>query len=272
MPPAELSTKTWTTANIVTLVRICFTPVIALLPFIDGYWPKLICFIVFVLVAFTDMLDGYLARSRGEVTDLGKLLDPLADKLLLFATLIPIYWISKERQAEYGIPVWGSIPLWATLLMIGRELAMTVFRQWAKARGVVIAAGRRRQAQGGLPEHLRRRGDTLVRLPRCPQAARMGEQPLRLLLEPVPRRLRRGDAGDRGGADGLFVRGLPVQEQGPVQCQQQIPPVLRLPHGTRAPHRRHRTAPRLHRRYQRSGDCARARVDRRRGGTAHVGG
>ena len=141
MPPAEMSTKVWTIANIVTVVRISFTPVIALLPFIDGYWPKLICFIVFVLVAFTDMLDGYLARSRGEVTDLGKLLDPLADKLLLFATLIPIYWIVRERQSEYGIPFWGSIPLWATLLMIGREVAMTIFRQWAKARGVVIAAG-----------------------------------------------------------------------------------------------------------------------------------
>jgi CDP-diacylglycerol--glycerol-3-phosphate 3-phosphatidyltransferase len=141
MSPAEMSTKVWTTANIVTVVRICFTPVIALLPFIDGYWPKLIAFIVFVLVAFTDMLDGYLARSRGEITDLGKLLDPLADKLLLFATLIPIYWISRERQAEYGIPVWGSIPLWATVLMIGREVAMTIFRQWAKAKGVVIAAG-----------------------------------------------------------------------------------------------------------------------------------
>ena len=137
----EMAGKVWTTANIVTVVRICFTPVIALLPFIDGYWPKLVCFIVFVLVAFTDMLDGYLARSRGEVTDLGKLLDPIADKLLLFATLIPIYWISRERHAEYGIPVWGSIPLWATLLMIGRELAMTIFRQWAKAKGVVIAAG-----------------------------------------------------------------------------------------------------------------------------------
>ena len=141
MSPAEMSTKVWTTANIVTVVRICFTPVIALLPFIDGYWPKLIAFIVFVLVAFTDMLDGYLARSRGEITDLGKLLDPLADKLLLFATLIPIYRISRERQAEYGIPVWGSIPLWATVLMIGREVAMTIFRQWAKAKGVVIAAG-----------------------------------------------------------------------------------------------------------------------------------
>ncbi len=133
--------RVWTLPNIVTIVRIAFTPVIALLPFIEGYWPKLICFVVFVLVAFTDMLDGYLARSRNEVTDLGKLLDPLADKLLLFATLVPIYWIARTRQAEYDIPFWGSIPLWVTLLLIGREVAMTIFRQWAKRRGVIVAAG-----------------------------------------------------------------------------------------------------------------------------------
>ncbi len=131
----------WTLPNVITLIRICFTPVIALLPFIEGYWPKLVCFVVFVLVALSDVLDGYLARSRQQVTDLGKLLDPLADKLLLFATLVPIWWISRTREAEYGIPVWGSIPLWVTLLLIGREVAMTVFRHWAKGHGVVIAAG-----------------------------------------------------------------------------------------------------------------------------------
>jgi CDP-diacylglycerol--glycerol-3-phosphate 3-phosphatidyltransferase len=79
-------------------------------------------------------------RSRNQVTDLGKLLDPIADKLLLFATLIPIYWISRTRHDLYDIPIWGSIPLWVCLLLIGREVAMTVFRTWASRRGVVIAA------------------------------------------------------------------------------------------------------------------------------------
>jgi CDP-diacylglycerol--glycerol-3-phosphate 3-phosphatidyltransferase len=138
IPGAE---RVWTLPNIITIARMCFTPVIALLPFIEGYRPKLICFVLFVVVALTDVLDGYLARSRQEVTDLGKLLDPIADKLLLFATLIPIFWISRQREAEYGIPVWGSIPLWVTLLLIGREVAMTLFRWWAKRRGVIIAAG-----------------------------------------------------------------------------------------------------------------------------------
>lgn len=130
----------WTLPNIITVVRICFTPIIALLPFIEGYWPKLICFVIFVIAAVSDVFDGYLARSRNMVSDIGKLLDPIADKLLLFATLIPIYWITRQRHDLYDIPVWGSIPLWVCLLLIGRELAMTAFRWWAQRRGVVIPA------------------------------------------------------------------------------------------------------------------------------------
>ncbi|HEY4099785.1 MAG TPA: CDP-alcohol phosphatidyltransferase family protein [Gemmatimonadales bacterium] len=131
----------WTLPNILTVARIAITPVIASLPFINGYWPKLACFVVFVAAAVTDVIDGRLARRTNQVTDLGKILDPIADKLLLFATLGPIWWISRDRQALYDIPVWGSIPLWVCLLLIGRELAMTVFRAWAQARGVVIPAG-----------------------------------------------------------------------------------------------------------------------------------
>lgn len=130
----------WTLPNIITLARILLTPVIALLPFIQGYGPKVACFVVFIIAAVSDIVDGRLARSRNLVTDVGKLLDPVADKLLLIATLLPISWISQERQGLYGIPVWGSIPLWVCALLIGRELAMTAFRQWAKGRGVIIAA------------------------------------------------------------------------------------------------------------------------------------
>ncbi|MEP6572564.1 MAG: CDP-diacylglycerol--glycerol-3-phosphate 3-phosphatidyltransferase [Gemmatimonadota bacterium] len=130
----------WTLPNILTIVRICLTPVIALLPFIDGYWPKLVCFAIFLFAAITDAYDGYLARRHNQVTDLGIILDPVADKLLLFATLVPIYWISRTRHDLYQIPLWGSIPLWVCLLLIGRELAMTGFRWWAKGKGIVIPA------------------------------------------------------------------------------------------------------------------------------------
>jgi CDP-diacylglycerol--glycerol-3-phosphate 3-phosphatidyltransferase len=101
----------WTLPNIITLARILITPVIALLPFIEGYWPKVVCFVVFLVAVISDVVDGVLARRNNQITDLGKLLDPLADKLLLLATLIPIYFISQERNDLYGIPIWGSIPL-----------------------------------------------------------------------------------------------------------------------------------------------------------------
>ena len=91
----------WTLANVITLVRICFTPVIALLPFIEGYWPKLIAFFVFLAAAISDVYDGHLARSRNEVTDLGKMLDPVADKLLLLAG-------SVGRQVAFRVFVEGN--------------------------------------------------------------------------------------------------------------------------------------------------------------------
>lgn len=131
----------WTLPNILTVARIALTPVIALLPFIRGWVPKLIAFVVFLAAAISDIYDGRLARERDEITDLGKILDPLADKLLLFATLVPIYWITRYPMQQYEIPWWGNLPLWVALLLVGREVVMTVFRHVAQRRGVVIAAG-----------------------------------------------------------------------------------------------------------------------------------
>ena len=130
----------WTLPNMLTLARIALAPVIALLPFIHGYLPKLIAFVVFLAAAISDIYDGRLARERHEITDLGKMLDPLADKLLLVATLIPIYWITRYPMRQYEIPWWGNLPLWVAVLLIGREVFMTLFRQLAKHKGVVIAA------------------------------------------------------------------------------------------------------------------------------------
>ena len=131
----------WTLPNILTIARIALAPVIALLPFINGYIPKLVAFAVFLTAAISDFYDGRLARERNEITDLGKILDPMADKLLLFATLIPIFWITRYPMRQYEIPWWGNLPLWVLILLIGREVAMTIFRQVAKKRGVIIAAG-----------------------------------------------------------------------------------------------------------------------------------
>lgn len=132
----------WTLPNILTLARICLTPVIALLPFIEGYWPKVIAFLIFLAAGASDVVDGYLARRRNEVSELGQLLDPIADKLLLFATLIPIFWLTRHPTilVDYRIPWWGSFPVWVALLLVGRELLITAFRFFAKRRGVVIPA------------------------------------------------------------------------------------------------------------------------------------
>src|SRR5207244_2059903 len=76
------------------------------------------------------------------VSELGQLLDPIADKLLLFATLIPIFWLTRHPTilVDYRIPWWGSLPVWVALLLVGRELLITAFRFFAKRRGVVIPA------------------------------------------------------------------------------------------------------------------------------------
>ena len=132
----------WTLPNIITLARISLTPVVALLPFIQGYWPKVIAFVVFLIAAFSDLIDGYLARRYGTTSELGILLDPIADKLLLFATLIPIFWITRHPTilVDYRIPWWGSLPVWVAILLVGREVLITVFRFFAKRQGIIIPA------------------------------------------------------------------------------------------------------------------------------------
>jgi CDP-diacylglycerol---glycerol-3-phosphate 3-phosphatidyltransferase len=132
----------WTLPNILTLARIGLTPVIALLPFISGYWPKVIAFFTFIAVACTDIIDGWLARKYNQVSELGQLLDPIADKLMLFAMLVPIFWIMRHPTilVDYRIPWWGSVPVWALVLLVGRELSITAFRFFAKRRGIVIPA------------------------------------------------------------------------------------------------------------------------------------
>jgi CDP-diacylglycerol--glycerol-3-phosphate 3-phosphatidyltransferase len=106
-----------------------------------GVGARFWAFAVFVVAGLSDVWDGYLARRYDLVTDVGKLLDPLADKLLLAATLIPFYLISHGRGEAGLLPWWGPLPLWVLVVIFGRELLITVFRSFAVRRGVVIAAG-----------------------------------------------------------------------------------------------------------------------------------
>jgi len=116
-------------ANRVTLARIILIPVfvvviLARLPDWGPWWAA----ILFTILAATDAVDGYLARSRNEVTNFGKLLDPLADKLLVTAALVALVEL-------------GSLPAWVAIIIISREFIVTGLRMVAVAEGQVIAAG-----------------------------------------------------------------------------------------------------------------------------------
>jgi len=125
--------------NALTVGRIAATPAIAALPFAGSWSLRLVAFVLFLAAAITDYVDGHLARSRQEETDLGRLLDPLADKLLLVGTFVPMYLLA--RTYPFTTP-FGEVGLsgWIVAIVLGREVFMTVFRQAAKRRGVVIAA------------------------------------------------------------------------------------------------------------------------------------
>lgn len=132
----------WTLPNIITLLRIAATPAVFLLALAPSVGARFGAFVLYLVAAFSDVWDGYLARRYGWVTDMGKLLDPLADKLLLVATFVPFYIVS-HRPGEVGdVPWWGPLPLWVVVVVFGRELAVTLFRSWASRRGTVIAAGK----------------------------------------------------------------------------------------------------------------------------------
>ncbi len=127
--------------NVITVARIAACPVVFVLALGHSAGVFLAAFVVFVVAAVSDLWDGYLARKHGLITDMGKLLDPLADKLLMAATMIPFYLVSHRPEAIWDIPWWGAMPLWVLLVIFGRELFVTLFRSWAARRGAVISAG-----------------------------------------------------------------------------------------------------------------------------------
>jgi len=141
--------------NALTIGRIAITPLVAVLPFVNGSTVRAIAFGLFVIAAVTDYVDGYLARRKNLITDLGKWLDPLADKLLLLGTFVPMYYLMRGapmlQHAGQTLPpdgrfptllasMWLSLPLWVVVVVLGREAFMTVFRAIAKRKGVVISS------------------------------------------------------------------------------------------------------------------------------------
>lgn len=129
----------WTPSNVITIARILLVPVFVaalLAPWPEWFgmnaafsndWKAIIAAGIFVLISCTDWLDGYLARSRNEITDFGKFMDPLADKILVAAALIALVEL-------------GSLPTWVVLVILAREFIVSGVRMMAATKGVVIAA------------------------------------------------------------------------------------------------------------------------------------
>ena len=114
--------------NKLTLLRVIMIPFFVVFMLADlGSWSKWAALIVFVVASMTDWLDGYLARRDHLVTDFGKFMDPLADKLLVCSALICLTDMDR-------------IPSWVVIIIIGREFIISGFRLIASDNGVVIAA------------------------------------------------------------------------------------------------------------------------------------
>lgn len=127
--------------NLITVARILACPVIFALALSPRISHLLAAFGLFIAAAVSDLWDGYLARKHGLVTNMGKLLDPVADKLLLVSTFVPFYMVSQRPDPLTDLPWWGPLPLWVVVVIFGREILVTVFRSWAARRGAVISAG-----------------------------------------------------------------------------------------------------------------------------------
>jgi CDP-diacylglycerol--glycerol-3-phosphate 3-phosphatidyltransferase len=110
-----------------TTIRILAVPLLVVVLLSDFQGKEIVAFTVFVLATFTDTLDGYWARKKKQITVLGQLLDPTADKLLVVSALICLVGS-------------GVVPAWMGVIIIGREIAVSGFRALASAKGIHIPA------------------------------------------------------------------------------------------------------------------------------------
>lgn len=120
-----------TLASKITLIRVAFIPIYMVLMYLSGGEPGLwmwLALAVFIVASLTDYVDGQIARRCNQVSDFGKFLDPLADKLLTIAAMT----VFCE---------WGMMPAWALMIVLTREFAVTGLRLVAVGKGKVIAAG-----------------------------------------------------------------------------------------------------------------------------------
>lgn len=121
--------------NTLSVVRMCLIPLFIVAYFLSPVWAV----VVFVLAAFTDFLDGYIARKYNMVTDLGKLLDPMADKVLVTAAL---FCVVGTNPLQYGMDGNASsiFLICCATVIIARELLISAVRMIAASKGIVVQA------------------------------------------------------------------------------------------------------------------------------------
>ena len=115
-------------ANKLTMLRIILVPIFLIFIVVKGIpYGSIIATLIFIIASLTDQLDGYIARSRNEITNFGKFMDPLADKLLVTAALVSLVELNL-------------VPGWAVVVILAREFAVSGLRTLAASDGIVIAA------------------------------------------------------------------------------------------------------------------------------------
>ncbi len=115
----------WTLSNQLTVGRVLLIPLFMIAFYIPGFPGYTVAALIFAIASATDWLDGYLARTRGEVTAFGRFLDPVADKLLVSAALVLL--VEAERA-----------PALLAVIIIGREIAISALREWLAERATVV--------------------------------------------------------------------------------------------------------------------------------------
>lgn len=127
--PTPQSSNLLNWPNKITLIRIFLVPILLVFLMSPQGWYPIIAATIFVIAAFTDWLDGHLARTTNQITRLGQLLDPIADKLLVTAALVSL--VGRPHD---------PIPAWVVVIILCRELAITGLRALAADRRIIIAA------------------------------------------------------------------------------------------------------------------------------------
>jgi CDP-diacylglycerol--glycerol-3-phosphate 3-phosphatidyltransferase len=122
----------WTIPNLLSFFRILIIPVLVYLLTYTDRFSALMAALLFLVASITDYFDGYLARRHRSVSDLGKILDPLADKLIVASVLIMLAAMDRPHEP--------SVPAWMVVVILARETAVTVVRGIALSEGIVMQA------------------------------------------------------------------------------------------------------------------------------------